>query len=69
LERQVDPQERQTKGPDMTDERPELDPQIGQREDGVVIEPGSEIDEDLQEHTSDPDQAQARPGDQPEARP
>jgi hypothetical protein len=34
----------------MTDEHPELDPRIDQREDGVVIEPGSEIDEDL-EHT------------------
>jgi hypothetical protein len=34
----------------MTDERPELDPGIDQREDGVVIEPGSETDEDLQ-HT------------------
>lgn len=31
----------------MTEEKPELDPQIDQREDGVVIEPGSEIDEDL----------------------
>lgn len=32
----------------MTDERPELDPQVDQREDGVVIEPGSEIDKDLE---------------------
>jgi len=33
----------------MTEERPELDPQIDQREDGVVIEPGSDIDEDLEQ--------------------
>jgi hypothetical protein len=39
----------------MTEERPELDPQIDQREDGVVIEPDSEIDEDLQRRTSAPD--------------
>lgn len=35
----------------MTQERPELDPQIDQREDGIVIEPGAEIDQDLEQHT------------------
>jgi hypothetical protein len=43
----------------MTEERPELDPQVDQREDGVVIEPGSEIDEDLQQNV--PDGNQDRP--------
>jgi hypothetical protein len=33
----------------MSADKPELDPEIDQREDGVVIEPGSEIDEDLQD--------------------
>ena len=33
----------------MSEDKPELDPEIDQREDGVVIEPGSEIDEDLQD--------------------
>jgi hypothetical protein len=33
----------------VSEDKPELDPEIDQREDGVVIEPGSEIDEDLQD--------------------
>lgn len=33
----------------MSEDKPELDPEIDQREDGVVIEPGSEIDENLQD--------------------
>ena len=37
----------------MKKEKPELDPQVDQREDGVVIEPGSEIDEDLQRNVPD----------------
>ncbi|MFD1210614.1 hypothetical protein ACFQ36_00980 [Arthrobacter sp. GCM10027362] len=45
----------------MTDERPELDPQIDQREDGVVIEPESEIDEDLQRNVPDADQPEETP--------
>ena len=32
----------------MSEDKQELDPEIDQREDGVVIEPGSEIDKDLQ---------------------
>jgi hypothetical protein len=33
----------------VSENKPELDPEIDQREDGVVIEPGSEIDKDLQD--------------------
>lgn len=33
----------------VSEDKPELDPEIDQREDGVVIEPGSEIDEDLED--------------------
>ena len=34
----------------MSEDRPELDPDIPQNEDGIVIEPGSEIDRDLEEN-------------------
>jgi hypothetical protein len=37
LERQADVDEWNTEGSVMTDEHPELDPRIDQREDGVVI--------------------------------
>ncbi|WP_264797232.1 hypothetical protein [Arthrobacter mangrovi] len=37
----------------MTEGKPELDPQIDQREDGVVIEPGSEIDQDLNRNAAE----------------
>jgi hypothetical protein len=32
----------------VSEDRPELDPDIPQNEDGIVIEPGSEIDRDLE---------------------
>jgi hypothetical protein len=36
----------------VSEDKPELDPETDQREDGVVIEPGSEIDEDLQDRVT-----------------
>lgn len=48
----------------MSEDKPELDPEIDQREDGVVIEPGSEIDEDLQDTVPPPSEGtgDATPG-------
>jgi hypothetical protein len=39
----------------MSEDRPELDPDIAQKEDGIVVEPGSEIDRDLQAKLSGQD--------------
>jgi hypothetical protein len=45
----------------MTEQQPERGPVDDQREDGVVVEPGGELDRDLQEHDLG-EQAGERPG-------